>query len=259
MLNTQIKTALIASSIALAVGPVLPRAGYASAPQLAQAMSLEPQTISVTGQGKASVPATSAAVVFVFVSNSYPEYSEETGELISPAEIAEPADIQNVVDAVTAEGIAYDIEVSQESYDYQFLQMVVKLKNPTRDHLDRIRQVVAKTVLAEGKFSPTPAGIIYATDSCESLESAARANAITNAREQASLLAEASGLSLGGLSAIAGGLDLSYYGPSDTACPTDIDKILSHGSQIGFANYNGTRSPEVIVNFSVYATYAIAQ
>lgn len=260
MLTIRIKKALLLGSvgtmIALATNAVLPKAGYANPLQLAQVTSLAPQTISVSGQGRASVPATEAAVIFTYVSTSYPEYSEETGALVTPAKIPQTADLQSTVDALVAGGIAYDVKVSQGSYDYQSLQMTVRLKNPTSDRLDKITAVAVETASAEGKFSPTPAGVVYVTDNCKGIESTARAMAVADAREQAVLLAAASGLKLGGLSAIAGGLNFSYYGLSGINCPTNIDEVLSYGNPVSFANYN-SQPPEVSVDFNVYAVYTI--
>ena len=264
MLSTLVKKTLLAGSmgpaIALALGTAWPQAGYANPLQLAQGTSLEPQTISVTGEGKASVPATSAALIFTYVSNSYPEYSA-TGELVTPAEILQPADLQKVVDAVKAEGIAEDVQVSQKYFDYQYLQMTVKLKNPTRDRIDQIKSVAAKATLEDGTFSYTPANVIYATDSCEGINNTARDRAIADASAQAVSLAQASGLTLGELSAIAGGPpNFNYYGPAGLACPTDLDKILEEGQDnlLGFAGYNSASS-DVTVTFNVHATYTVEQ
>lgn len=261
MLTTWLKKILFAGSmgtaIALAMGTAWPKAGYANPLQLAQVASLQPQTISVVGEGKAFVTATSAAIVFTYVSNSYPEYSE-TGELVTPVKIPQPSDIQNIVDAVKAEDIASDIQVSQKYYDYQYLQMTVKLKNPTRDRVDKIRSIAAKTAIEDGRFSANPANVIYATDSCGGIESTARDRAIADAKERAVLLAEAADLKLGKLSAIAGGPNFSYYGSSNLTCPTDLDKILneSDGNLVSFANYNSVSS-EITVFFNIYATYKV--
>lgn len=263
MLNIWIKKTLFAGSmgtaIALAVGAVLPNAGSANPLQLAQVTSLQPQTISVTGEGKASVPATSAAIIFTYASTSYPEYSE-TGEILTPATILQPADIQSIVDAVRAEGIASDIKVSQTYYDYQYLQMTVKLSNPTRDRVDRIRTVAAKAAIENGKLSSNPANVIYATDSCEGIAGIARERAVADAREQAGLLAKASGLALGDLSAISGGPNFSYYGASNLTCPTDLDKILSEADSnaISFTAYN-SGSSDITVIFNIYATYEVKE
>ncbi len=267
MLTIWLKKSLFAGSmgtaIALTMGTAWPKAGYANPLQLAQVASqtasLQPQTISVVGEGKASVTATSAAIVFTYVSNSYPEYSE-TGELVTPIKIPQPSDIQNIVDAVKAEGIAYDIQVSQKYYDYQYLQMTVKLKNPTRDRVDKIRSIAAKTAIEDGKFSANPASVIYATDSCGGIESTARNRAVADAKERAVLLAEAADLKLGTLSAIGEGPNFSYYGAANLTCPTDLDKILNEGdgSLVGFENYNSASS-EITVIFNVYATYKVEE
>ena len=246
--------------MALATDAVLPKASRADVIQLAQAASLEPQTISVMGQGQASAPADSAAIVFSYISNSYPEYSEETGEIVKPAELLDSDDLQSVVDAITAEGIAYDIDFSQATYDYQYLQMVVKLEQPTSDRVDKLKEVAAKAALADGQFSSSPVGVIYSTSSCESLEREARRAAIVDAKESAAELAEASGLVLGDLTAIAGGMDFNYYGPNEVGCVTDVNEILGYDNQYSFADYySGTRSSEVTVNFSVYATYRVEE
>lgn len=262
MLTILIKKTLLAGSmgvaIALAISAVLPKTGYASPIQLAQETSLQPQTISVVGAGQASVPATEAAILLTYVSNSYPEYSD-TGEVVTPATFPQPADLQSIVDAVKAEGIASDIKVSQE-YDYQYLQMTIRLKNPTRDRVNKIKAAAAKKAIEEGNFSVSPSGVIYVTDSCEGLESTARERAMADAKAQAGLLAAASGLALGELSAVSGGSNFNYYGPSDLTCPTDLDKILATGDgNLGsFAGYN-SGSSDITVNFSIYATYKVKE
>ena len=267
MLNIWIKRAPIARmlsvgslgvAVALATGAVLPNASRADVLQLAQAASLEPQTISVMGQGQASAPADSAAIVFSYISNSYPEYSEETGAIVKPAALLEPDDLQSVVDAITAEGIAFDIDFSQATYDYQYLQMVVKLEQPTRDRVDKLKEVAAKAALADGQFSSSPVGVIYSTSRCESLEREARRAAILDARESAAELAEASGLGLGDLTAIAGGLDFAFYGPNEIGCVSDVEDVLNYGAQYGFGEYS-TRNSEVTVSFGVYATYEVEE
>ena len=265
--KVQIKKALllgslvgsIGAAISLVSGVVLPKASYANTLRLAQAASLEPQTLSVPGKGSASALATNAAVVFTFVSNSYPEYSD-TGELLSPPELAQPSDLQDVVDAITAQGIASSVDVSRESYDYNYLQMVVKLNNPTIDRIDQIKEVAAEAAFAdeEKRYSPSPAGVIYATDACDRLESEARKDAIADAEAQAAELAEASGLELGSLLAIAGGTNFSYYGPYETSCVSDVDEVLGSGPPYGFADQL-SKSAEVTVDFGVYATYRVEE
>ena len=265
MLSIQIEKARFVSSLAASMGaaaalisgPILPKASYANVPQLAQGMALEARTISVSGQGKASAPATAAAIVFSFVSTSYPEYSD-TGELVSPPKLAEPSDLQSVVDAIKALGITSSVDVSRESFDYQYLQMVVRLDNPTKDRIDRIKEVAAETAFAQGKFSYSPGGIVYATNAWDRLQQEARRDAIANARMQAAELAEASGLKLGELSAISGSANPGYYGPAVTSCASDLDEVLSYGAQYGFTNQSSS-SAEVTVNFDVYATYRVEE
>lgn len=243
--------------MALISGAVLPGASYANALQLAQGAALEPQTISVSGQGMASAPAKAAAIVFNFISTSYPEYSD-TGELVSPPKLAEPSDLQSVVDAIKALGIASSVDVSRESFDYQYLQMIVKLDNPTKDRVDRIKEVMAEAAFAQSQFSYSPAGVAYVTDACDRLRQEARRDAIADARMQATELAEASGLKLGDLSAISGSASPGYYGPSMNSCASNLDEVLSYGAQYGFASQSSS-SAEVIVNFDVYATYRVEE
>lgn len=250
--------ALLASSFSTAIASTLlfPQLSQAEPLQLAQATSLEPQTISVSGQGKATKAADRAALAFTFLSNAYPEYSED-GELSNLAEIAQPSDLQNIVEAIAAENLATDIEVTQEYLDYQYLQMVVKVEQPTPEILDRIKAVAAQAALANGQFSASPAGVIYATDSCESLRNTARDRAIEDAREQAIALAAASNLSLGNLTAIAGSTDVNFYGASELGCIDDLDEVINNigpYGQYGYAGF-GSYNAEVAVSFSVYATY----
>lgn len=265
MLFTQIQNAFskpallsgfLSAAALLISGATLPKESHANTIQLAQLTSLEPQTITVMGRGQASVPAQNVAIVLTFVSNSYPEYSED-GEL-KPQTLVSPSDLQPVVDAVTAEGIAADIQVSRESFDYQYLQMVVKLENPTKARINKIREVATQAALTDGQFTPTPAGVLFSTNSCDRLEAEARSRAIADAREQAAELAEASGLALGDLLAIAGGTELNYYGSRESGCISDIDKILENRGTQSFAGYQPA-SAEVTVDFGLYATYGVEE
>ena len=221
--------------------------------QLAQLGALTPQTLSTQGNGQASIPASQAAIVFTYTSNICPEYAEDGTLKVPPTDQA--SDLKNIMDALVAVGVSRnDIEVSTESYDYFGFRMVVKLENPTRDRISQLKDVAAKAAIADGKFSPAPVAVYYVVRDCEQARNTARDLAIADARTQAEALAESANLNLGRLNAIAGGLNGGYS--SISSCPTNLDEIIDNIDQSGVGTYYpGT--PEVVVNFSVYATYTI--
>ena len=161
-------------------------------------------TITVTGEGTASVPAEQAVVVITLGSDGSIMYDPATG---MPNPDATPTAINHtaVIDAMVAHGIPADaIEVSQTPFmgDWgpapmpQPVMLVVTIPDPTIEGLTDLLAVVREAASSEGIFV-NQFGVMYSVADCRPVRQQARMNAMEDARKDAEDQAAAMNASVG--------------------------------------------------------------
>lgn len=161
-------------------------------------------TITVTGEGTASVPAEQALVVITLGSDGSIMYDPATG---MPNPDATPTAINHtsVIDAMVAHGIPADaIEVSQTPFmgDWgpapmpQPVMLVVTIPDPTVEGLSDLLAVVREAASAEGIFV-NQFGVMYSVADCRPVRQQARMSAMDDARMEAEDQAAAMNASVG--------------------------------------------------------------
>lgn len=161
-------------------------------------------TITVTGEGTASVPAEQALVVITLGTDGSTMYDPVTG---MPNPEATPTVINHtaVIDAMVAHGIPADaIQVSQTPFtgDWgpqpmpQPVLLLVTIPNPTVEGLTDLLTVVREAASAEGIFV-NQFGVMYSVADCRSVRQQARVNAVADARMEAEDQAAALNTTLG--------------------------------------------------------------
>jgi uncharacterized protein YggE len=254
LLTTTFTLAAIASSSLL--GGLLGGA----AQTLAQIPGLpgSPQTLTVTGAGRSSLPADQAAVVLSYYANFYPTYSEDPNQPPPTPPVVQPADLQPVVAALTGAGIpANHITVSRDPFNAtQGLRILVKVDRPSRDRLGQIIDLANTTASQGGKFAPNSVNVLLAASNCQTSIDTARQAAVSDVQSRATALAQATEVDLGGLIAVSEYSSIGFYGASGT-CPSNIDDVIRASAQYGTQSYDPSLAPEISVEVGITATYEI--
>ena len=263
----QISLGVLISSFGLTVQPAIAQLLYPPAS--------DQGAVSVTGQGRASVPA-DVARIEVLVTNldpnaPYPPYEVgPDGFPIEPEPLPEPPPItrlslQGVVDALTAAGvpesaIRVNIDVvDTQSYYYYGTgdSLVVNLEDPTRDRVNGLVQVINDAL--EGQ---TPQQVVfvdrlyvdYAIAECAVIEQAAYENAMADAQLRAEAIADSMDVSLSNPPSVA---ELPFLGRLLSPCNEEKDLVaaLFYGSAPSF--YDPEAPAEVTVYRELMVTYSV--
>ena len=177
-------------------------------PAAAQTTGVIPGTITVVGEGSASIPAETAMVIIVIGGDSNVYVDPAT---IGPDGVATPAviDANSVVDAIVASGIpAGNVTVMESSFQGEWgsgmpatpVTIAVTMDAPTVDGLSDLLATV-RTAAAENDQFVNQFSVMYSVADCRALRREARAAAVSNAREQAEDQAVAMDTEVGSISA----------------------------------------------------------
>lgn len=192
------KPGLIVALLSLLL-TIMPAVSHGQTP-----VSTAPGTITVAGEGTASVPAEEALVVITLGTDGSMMYDPATG---MPNPEATPTVINHtsVVDAMVAHGIPADaIQVSQTPFMGEWgpgsvpqpVLILVTIPDPTVEGLSELLEVVRTAASAEGVFV-NQFGVMYSVADCRTVRQQARANAVADARMEAEDQAAALNTSVG--------------------------------------------------------------
>jgi hypothetical protein len=221
----------------------------------------------VQGQGKATAPADTARIEFLF-GNQYSE--EPEGKTPKPPKPLTQASLKPIVDALVAVGVpATAIEINtnpSNSPAFPFpisategaVQMVVRLEKPTRDRVQQIVKVAGDEKIFKGKFSLQNTNVEYAINDCPALERAAYAAAVNNARSRATALSEALGVKIADVPSIAeSSFSLfNFFSASSSACGSAGNTPVFPFSAFK-KPFNPATPAEVEVKKDIFVTYTI--
>ncbi|MEO0984154.1 MAG: SIMPL domain-containing protein [Cyanobacteria bacterium J06639_14] len=265
-------------SLPLSLGVLIASFGVTVRPAIAQLLyppASNEGAISVTGQGRASIPADVARIEILVTNRDpdepYPPYEfSPDGIPIEPEPLPEPPPItrislQGLVDALTSAGVPQsairvniDVVDSQPYYYYGTGDsVVVNLEDPTRDRVNELVQVISDAL--EGQ---TPEQTIfvdrlyvdYAIAECSVIEQAAYGDAMADAQLRAEAIAEAMDVSLSETPSVA---ELPFLGRLLAPCNEEKDLVsaLFYGSEPSF--YDPEALAEVTVYRELMVTYSV--
>ena len=223
--------------------------------------------VMVQGQGKATAPADTARIEFLF-SNQYSE--EPEGKTPKAPKPLTQASLKPIVDALVAVGVpATAIEINTNPSNppaFPFpisategaVQMVVRLEKPTRDRVQQIVKVAGDEKIFKGKFSLQNTNVEYAINDCPALERAAYAAAVNNARSRATALSEALGVKIADVPSIAeSSFSLfNIFSASSSACGSAGSTPVFPFSAFK-KPFNPATPAEVEVKKDIFVTYTI--
>lgn len=226
-----------------------------------------PPGVMVQGQGKASAPADTARIEFLFT-NQYPEQLDGTKPK-APKPITQ-ANLKPVVDALAASGVpASSIEVNTSptaSQTFPFpvqaskdtLQLVVKLEKPNRDRVQQIIKIAGDETILKGILALQNTNVEYAVNDCPALEKAAYISAVNNARSRALALSEALGVKIADIPSIAESSfsAFNFFGSSSSACGSQASPAVFPFNAIK-RPYDPNTPAEVEVKKDIFVTYTI--
>ena len=256
--------------------------------------STDEQVVMVQGLGTATAPAETAAIEFVLVNYdpyydpyacTYDDWSntstDSTTEPALPEECSPPPDpvpltrasLKDIVDALTTAGIASD-EISvrlpgdeSDSYAaYYYVEsasVLLTLEQPSRQQVQELVTAVEEAVSGSETVYLQDRYVQYTLSEagCNALETEAYRSAVVDARDRATVLAEALGVAVGNIPSVAD----SAYSPFSinsltTTYPSYCDADL-YNSAYGYYNspsyYDSALPAEVRVQRSVYVTYPV--
>ncbi len=220
-------------------------------------------TITVTGEGSASVPAEQAMVVITLGTDGSMMYDPATG---MPNPEATPTAINHtaVVDAMVAHGVPSDaIEVSQTPFtgDWgpapmpQPVMLVVTIQDPTVEGLSDLLSVVREAASNEGIFV-NQFGVMYSVEDCRPVRQQARANAVADARAEAEDQAAAMEMSVGDAIASKDTMPMSMGVYQPNSCTTGFT-MKPVDTMYMAAGFDPRLPAEVTVTVAVDVTFQI--
>lgn len=226
-----------------------------------------PPGVMVQGQGKASAPADTARIEFLFT-NQYSEQLDAKRPK-APRTITQ-ATFKPVIDALVASGVAVsNIEVNTNpaaSQSFPFpgqaskgsAQLVVKLEKPTRDRVQQIIKIAGDETILKDIIALQNTNVEYAVNDCPALEKAAYISAVNNARSRALALAEALGVKIADIPSIAESSfsAFNFFGSSSATCGSQATPAVFPFNAIK-RPYDPNTPAEVEVKKDIFVTYAI--
>lgn len=220
-------------------------------------------TITVTGEGTASVPAEQALVVITLGVDGGKYYDPMTGMPNADA-TATAIDSLAVVDAMVAYGIPADaIEVSQTPFTGEWgpmpmpqpLLILVTVQNPTVDGLTGLLDVVRQAASADGVFV-NQFGVMYMVADCRPLRQEARQSAVADARTEAEDQAAAMDTTVGDVVASRDVVPIMMGAYQPNSCNSTIGMKHSDAMYMG-AGFDPRLPAEVSVTIAVEVSFDI--
>ncbi|MEO0758177.1 MAG: SIMPL domain-containing protein [Cyanobacteria bacterium J06648_16] len=281
MLARFLKSLSLGTLAALSASLWLPAAAELDPLLLAQTEHI----IEVTGQGEATVTADQAEVTMVFLTGDLDELFAELVELYEDAvnegqistvlgsinqalddmkPITE-ADLVPILTALDEYGIdreALEIELEHEVWaagpvsNIRGAAITFKLESPTEEQLDALSDAVDTAILNEDELFLVERRAFYTTNSCDELETLAYVDAVENARDRATVIADALGAELDGIPSVAEpSPEYSYY---QAQCSEDGSVQGGYGGY-GYDLFEAQEfdPPEISLTRSLRVTYSI--
>ncbi|NJO43663.1 MAG: SIMPL domain-containing protein [Cyanobacteria bacterium CRU_2_1] len=213
------------------------------------------RSITVTGQGQASVPADQAILQMFYYLYAAPVYEYDPSQPPPPPPTAQASDFQFAVDALTAIGVpASDIDVFADPAYYGGIRLRINIAQPTTERMREIVSTINDAVAEDARFSPSGANAIYTLNECSGVENEARRSAMTDAQQRATALAEIAGVGVGDVLSLS---DYSTWGYTYSAICPSAESVTTLINQYGGYPFDPTFPPEVSVTTQITATYAI--
>ncbi|MDA0265387.1 MAG: SIMPL domain-containing protein [Cyanobacteria bacterium] len=264
MLNVLACLGMVSAGLGIGIRPVTAQLLY---PPVS-----EQRAISVTGQGRASVPADQAQINVLLVNEDFsPDYFPPEAEL--PEESAYPPapepitrdSLQGVSDALADLGISEsDIQInvstsgsSPYSYVRSDASITVNIRQPTQSQINGIVQAINGAV---ANHAPQQAIFVnniyvqYAIDSCIAIEQQAYAAAMDDARLRALAIADTINVALIDPPSVA---ELPFLGRFLSPCNEDTDIVGALFWSQESSYYNPETPAEVEVYREVLVTYPV--
>lgn len=228
--------------------------------------------LTVTGRGDAQAPADRATLQLIIGNPNYagppfPQAGEIPGE-------RERETVAPIVDALIEAGVPEDgIEVivgpglsEIGTYFGPALAIIlVEVADPEAQQLSDLVNV-ANGAAADERLVIGRTNVVFAVEDCAPLEREARASAVADAREQASVMAGLAGVSTGdvtGVRVLAPETPQGAYVPYGIMLPSapqscDLEDLLTNPSATFLLpSFSPDTEPEVIVSVAVEMTFAI--
>jgi hypothetical protein len=262
----------------LFVGGVLAGLGSGLKPAIAQLLYppvSEQRGVSVTGQGRASVPADIAQIDILLTNwdpNTSPDYGypypEDMPAMTAPQPEPEPitmASLQGVKEAILGAGIpesAIQINlptVGTVSYGYTSAEasITLDLEQPTRERVNEIIALVNTTLEAQTPEQTVFVDYVYvqyAINSCEVVEQRAYTAAMEDAELRAQAIADAINVTLVSPPSVA---ELPFLGRFLSPCNEETDVIGALFWSADSSYYNPEAPAEVEVYRELMVTYPV--
>jgi len=227
------------------------------------------QGVMVQGQGKASAPADTARIEFLFTNMTEPSEDPEGQTPSKPPKPITQATIRPVIDGIVALGVpASAIEVNTNPTDTQAfpfpiptsegaVQLLVRLEKPTRDRVQQIVKVAGDQQNLNSNVSLQSMNVQYNVNDCPALEKAAYAAAVNDARSRARALSEALGVKIADVPSIAeSSFSLfNFFGSSGSSCGSTNTPIFPFS--VLQRPYDPNAPAEVEVKKDIFVTYTV--
>ncbi|MCH8816040.1 MAG: SIMPL domain-containing protein [Chloroflexi bacterium] len=180
------------------------------------------------------------------------EFFDDGFELQEVEPITE-ADLQPVIDAITAAGVdGSDIEfVGQGYYDPYYASASLRVTVDDLDSIEAIIDAAADAAAPLETIELQNSNVSYSVSDCGTLQTAALETAIADAGDNGVLFADALGVGLGD---IIGATNFSYFPTDGSAC----DSYYGYYPVYEDVGFRGLEEAEVQVYANVSVTYAIA-
>lgn len=226
------------------------------------------QTIAVTGQGRATVPADRARMNVVFTNRNSQDFEPMSGPTAKPPAKPTPlteAALADIVTALKTAGVPADkIKVTINalerprfpSYSRGNGSIMVEIEQPTQAGVARLAKTVNTALAAKGanpKVFLEDIYVQYSVKSCAAIEDAAYAAAMQDAKLRAGALAKSMGVQLADVPSVA---ELPFIGRFYSPCSQDID-VTSAAMRRPPTAYDPTMPAEVEVYREIAVTYRL--
>ncbi|HEU4759566.1 MAG TPA: SIMPL domain-containing protein [Dehalococcoidia bacterium] len=212
--------------------------------------------ITVQGYGSASADADSAVLELYFGSNvtgepvPVPESRGQSGasggavapsapRSNQPAQSFTEADLQPVVDAIVAQGVARDdVEVTVTSYDPNYASATIRVTVRDLGALQGIVDAATAAAANVANAQLQSTSVAYTVGDCAALERAAMQAAVQDARSRGTVFAEVLGVGLG---AVAGASNYSYSPFGGAPCGGNVGGPYPLAAAVAYAQGQSTQ------------------
>ena len=243
------------------VGLLMVLAPAVSAQQIGSAV---PGSITVVGEGTASMPAEQAQVVITIGTDGNAFYDPATGMPIEGAEYT-AIDATPIVDAMVAYGVPVnDISVEETQFTGEWgsgmppvpVMIIATSPDPTPEGLAGLLEAVREAAKAEDLFV-NQFSVMYAIADCRPLRQQARTNAVANAALEAEDQAAALNSTVGEVVASRDVTPVSIMGYQPNSCSIGTPMMKPYDTMYMAAPFDPRVPAEVSITLAVEVSYAL--